>query len=1434
MTQAFRSYHFCVHPTDIAPPVSMANLGADLAVPDNIAAIIGLGFPSITLSQSSVQAWDLNGHIINTFDKALLDIVSKVLHHHPGKWIWANKDLLNRLLFSQAGHQFPSITAINATLLLSHHHSMPPKGSKATKLPVDNDLENGDSTDLPAPDNSPMENHENGDNGKQAAPEAGSSGLSVAEKASLLTSDLLDDDPDELELDVKQEVLSRLRFTAILLDISPESSATASVQTLLPAFVAKTKFCRLQISLLHEADINIVLQKEVDYRKTNGSGNTVKCYWQHTEDSGFLREKSLNPLAIEAVLKNVPANISPDLLKDLLSRYKLKIRQQPPFLEGKHFHRVLHPVTGADTETVKGLVIPHPGDGHKWRQVVNIPTDGGRKILVHYPLLSCSLCGGHHYESNHDMFVTERQNNIGKWHLTLGRVHSINGNCVINPHLQSSLPLLPLIVPADLTIARIRCGSCLSVHLSGGHAYPPGSCDRSDFHGLQPGGVDLYADGLWEGKREIFHDGGGACRVCKSPASPGEAGNCNTRLSRESHTCPAQEGLRSLAVGSVAAAVGLMVVGIVSLLSSLVSSAHTSPEDPISDHGFAIRVAFRCNNNAKLGPGVWRLSIHLLNRPGVWKVVEAAASQSGGDYVLLLARLNAGLRAYAKEESKRVKATMRRLSATVATLKQALLGAPGCARTRDLLRVREGQLREYQSSRRDRLHPMAGYGVELKGEVASKHLSAKVKARKQRTRIEELKVNGATVSDRQGILDAAAIFFDGLFEADRRTHRSSWSPDCRLSTEEADGLTQDWSELKVKEAFKKLACGKSPGLDGIPKELFEQHWDVLGEGFMGLARSFSASASLPASTKEAVTILLHKKGDKDSLNNYRPITLLNFTYKVLARVVADRMKKVLHRVISKEQYGFIPGRRLSDAVSLVADIIDVANKGNKDWFLLLVDFQKAFDSVSRGFLFETLEKMGFPPRFVRWVKGLHKETRTRLLINDLKSDALEVVSGVRQGCPLAPYLFICAVEPLAQEAAKRQLGIVSDSGWRLPYLGYADDTTLLLQGREQIAEAGKLLGYFENISGLATNKEKSVVMPLGRNLGSRPWRPDGFKWAGADDAERLLGVYPPPEEVWNRITKLIHNFLSGNKASAEGCFILWGKDTIFAERREGGIGVRDPGILLACLAARRIGLLLTETMDFKRDMMLAAAGLPLGLDTFLSHEKLLKHWVGGSVCWKQTCECFMSSPLAPASTPLTAGEVAAERLVFNKGILLNGIMPVGGQQAAKGLWETRLGDLVEPAAIGGMVPVVGALRTALRMINLGRTIFSLGDLLFKRAASSSAFPEATLTAITIHQLWVERCETAFRDQRFRLRRVLWRIEAAFRLHARIFMKHTGEKLQKDKTTGQKMRRGGEPPQELKLLDRIRDSNVKKWTWKAGFAAIWTRQRRGGIRPGQTH
>ncbi|CAI5478761.1 unnamed protein product [Closterium sp. Yama58-4] len=627
---------------------------------------------------------------------------------------------------------------------------------------------------------------------------------------------------------------------------------------------------------------------------------------------------------------------------------------------------------------------------------------------------------------------------------------------------------------------------------------------------------------------------------------------------------------------------------------------------------------------------------------------------------------------------------------------------------------------------------MAGLDAEMSGEISGKQLSRKLKARRIRTQILELNVTGGPVADSKRILSAASDFFRANFGADRRTDFSDWSPipERYLGSVEAGGLEADWTEEEVKAAFKDMAKNKSQGLDRLPKELFENNWDLLGGSFMSLVKDFTATAKLPAETKGAVTILLHKKGDKNQLGNYHPITLLNFTYKILAKVLADRLKKVLHNVISPEQYGFIPGRKLTDAVALVADIIDAAKNGNKDWHLLLVDFQKAFDSVSRSFIFQVLRKMSLPDRFVGWIEGLHAQTTTRMLINGWLGGGIDVESGVRQGCPLAPYLFLCAVEPLVQEVERKQLGLCDTaSGKRLSYLGYADDTTLILEGKQQIKEAEEVLEEFERKSGLATNKEKSVVLPLGANLGMPS--EGSFKWDGPKDAERLLGmwvtpdgsclptwektlggvtrkltgwwqkyltekartavsncyispmiafqaqVYPPPEEIWAETERLLHNFVSGNKATPAKDFVLWSKELLYTPRKGGGLGVQDPNVLLACLSARRVGLLMTETDELKRELMLKAADLPLGLDTFTSHDKLLKNWEGRSQRWKQTCEAFMKSPLSERTVPLTREAVGQERLVFNRKILVGVVAPVGGQKHAKALWETRLGDLVK-------------------------------------------------------------------------------------------------------------------------------------------------------------
>ncbi|CAI5947286.1 unnamed protein product [Closterium sp. NIES-65] len=774
-----------------------------------------------------------------------------------------------------------------------------------------------------------------------------------------------------------------------------------------------------------------------------------------------------------------------------------------------------------------------------------------------------------------------------------------------------------------------------------------------------------------------------------------------------------------------------------SLLPRLVIAEHVSPDEPVSDHGFAIRVTFKLKSQLKLGPGVWRLHPSLLGRPGAKKKIEEVVrivEQNGGSFTSLISRLNSSLRAYAKEESKRIRATIAHLTSAVASLRQEFMRNPKDLMLREKLRKREQQLKEYFAGRRERMSIMAGLELALSGEVPSPHLSARIKTRKSRTQIAEVAVPGGVVSGPKQILKAASGYFRSLFGEDKRTAISDWVPAAgkKLMYSDTEMLQEEWTEKEVRTTLHEMASNKTPGKDGLPKEVFELHWDKLGKHVMELVREFSQSSSLPTSVKDAVTILLHKKGAKEQLDNYRPITLLNISYKLLARVLASRIKKVLHRVISREQFGFIPGRRISDAVGLVADVIDAARNGNEDWYMLLVDFKKAFDLVSRNFILEVMEKMGFPARYVGWVRGLHMNTRTNLLINGWLGDAVEVVSGVRQGCPLASYLFLCAVEPLAQMVMKRKLGISLTScvGQKLSYVGYADDTTLLLQGKQQIGRAEEELEKFKNISGLEMNVDKSVVMPLGANLGKKSWRSDGFRWAEKDEAERLLGVwitpsgscqptwdkalqkmvakmslwqpqylpikartavmdgyilpiawsqaqvYPPPAQTWGVITKMTHNFMSANKASSENCFRLWSKELLFTPVLEGGVGAMNPEAMLTCLTARRIALTLTETDQLKRALMRQAADLPRGLETFAAHVKLLKTWEGKSQRWMLACANFMHSPLADSTEQRDLKELLLERITFNRHVLLNGSTPVGGQKAVKQLHNIRLGDLL--------------------------------------------------------------------------------------------------------------------------------------------------------------
>ena len=149
------------------------------------------------------------------------------------------------------------------------------------------------------------------------------------------------------------------------------------------------------------------------------------------------------------------------------------------------------------------------------------------------------------------------------------------------------------------------------------------------------------------------------------------------------------------------------------------------------------------------------------------------------------------------------------------------------------------------------------------------------------------------------------------------------------------------------------------------------------------------------------------------MKNYRPISLLNCIYKIASGAIANRIKTTLHKIIHQDQTGFISGRYLGENTRLVYDIMHCAEQYNLKGLLLLIDFEKAFDSISWSFINKVLSYFGFGKSIISWVNLFFKDAKLAVNQGGNLSPFFNIGRGCRQGDSLSPYLFILCTEILA-------------------------------------------------------------------------------------------------------------------------------------------------------------------------------------------------------------------------------------------------------------------------------------------------------------------------------------------------------------------------------------------------------------------------------------
>ena len=530
---------------------------------------------------------------------------------------------------------------------------------------------------------------------------------------------------------------------------------------------------------------------------------------------------------------------------------------------------------------------------------------------------------------------------------------------------------------------------------------------------------------------------------------------------------------------------------------------------PNSDHrGVFIKLK---DFNINRGPGYWKLNNALLNEQDYLTLInnvidvftyehERKGTCKELTWELLKIQIKEETMNYSKNRAMIKKNELLRLQAKLDSIDKFLANNPDSPtiiseKQRILVNL---EILEYQKTKS--AHTRSKVKWIQEGEKNTKFFLNLEKCRANAKIIPRLKVNeNQYLNDQFSILEAQKNYYETLYSKNNELEENIEEKiDIFIENEDYPKLDINESNSceglvtleELGRGLKQMKNGSSPGLDGLTTEFYKVFWGKLGNILVASFNTSFEKGSLSFSQKSAVITLIHKGKDltKEDLSNWRPISLTNSDYKILAKTLALRLMGVLDKIIGQDQSAYVKFRSISNNLTIINDVIDYLKEKQKPGVLLAVDFSKAFDTISRKFLVSTFDRLGFGEEFIKWVSILMCENVSSIGYNGWISESFKIERGIRQGCPFSALAFIVGLELLAIKIRNNQniQGInfrgTGDIIRIIKILLYADDVTLLLKDRNDLRLVLQILETFRKISGLTINRNKTEAMWLGSNI----------------------------------------------------------------------------------------------------------------------------------------------------------------------------------------------------------------------------------------------------------------------------------------------------------------------------------------------------------------